>query len=377
MEVTRELLRKLPKTDLHLHLDGSLRPSTILELADLQGIRNFPAKDEAALKQLVCPGLDCKSLEDYLRGFDITLSVLQTREALYRAAFELGEDCAAENVKYIEVRYSPILHTREGLTFPEIVESVGEGLREAKRRYGIMSGQIVCGMRNIDPRMSLRLAEVAVAFKNKGVVAFDLAGAEYNHPAKDHAEAFYLIRRNNVNCTIHAGEAYGPESIEQALHVCGAHRIGHGTRLREDGSLLNYINDQRIPLEVCIKSNVQTKACESYESHPIGFYYDYGLRVAICTDNRLVTDTTVTDELYLLVQHFGFTLDDIRNVTIHGFKSAFMPFRKKREVLDKALEEFDRIVAEHAAPEELEALKNTTFQRKPTKSSRSAAEVMA
>jgi len=372
--INRDLIFQLPKTDLHLHLDGSLRPESVLDMAQKQGVK-LPVDNVNALKSLVMPGLECASLEEYLQGFDITLSVLQNTESLYRAAFELGEDCARENVKYIEVRYSPILHTKNGLTFPEIIEAVAEGLREAKRRYGIMSGQIVCGMRNIDPRMSLRLAEVAVAFKNKGVVGFDLAGAEYNYPAKDHADAFYLIRKNNVNSTIHAGEAYGPESIEQALHVCGAHRIGHGTRLREDGGLLNYINDHRIPLEVCVKSNVQTQACESYAHHPVGFYYDYGLRITICTDNRLITDTTVTDELHLLVDHFGFTIDDIRNITINGFKGAFMPFRKKREVMEKALREFDEIVAEHTPADLRNGKKKKKNERKTTKSKRIAAEV--
>ena len=342
--VTKELIRQLPKTDLHVHLDGSLRLKTILELAEEQKIK-IGATNEKQLRKLVQPGFDCPNLNEYLKAFDTTLKVLQTPEAIYRAAYELGEDAAAENVRYLEVRYSPILHTRSGLPTPEIIECVAEGLREAKRKYHVMSGQILCGIRHMHPNESLRLSEVAVAFKNKGVVGFDLAGAEYNNPAKDYADVFYLIRKNNVNCTIHAGEAYGPDSIHQALHVCGAHRIGHGTRLREDGALLNYINDHRIPLEICISSNVQTKACESFKTHPIRFYYDYGIRTPICTDNRLVTNTTVTDEMYLLVEHYGFDIDDIRKIIIHGYKSGFMPFRKKREVLAKALKEFDAIVA--------------------------------
>ena len=344
-KVTRELIRKLPKTDLHVHLDGSLRLESILELAEQQKVK-LPAANEDKLKALLQPGFECESLEEYLKAFDITLQILQTPESLRRAAFELGEDAAKENVKYMEVRYSPILHARNGLRTSKIIEYVAEGLREAKRKYGIMSGQILCGIRHLHPRESLRLAEVAVAFKNKGVVGFDLAGAEYNNPARDYADCFSLIRKNNVNCTIHAGEAYGPDSIHQALHVCGAHRIGHGTRLREDGALLNYVNDHRIPLEVCISSNIQTKACDAFDSHPIRFYYDYGLRTALCTDNRLITNTTMTDELYLLVEHYNFDVEDLRNITLDGFKSAFMPFRKKREVTAKALAEFDAIAEE-------------------------------
>jgi adenosine deaminase len=175
------------------------------------------------------------------------------------------------------------------------------------------------------------MAELCVAYKNRGVVGFDLAGAEYNFPAKDHKRAFQLILDNNVNCTAHAGEAYGPESIAQAIHYCGAHRIGHGTRLRENGDLLNYVNDHRIPLEICPSSNVQTRACESYASHPLPFYFNYGLRVTVNTDNRLVTDTTVSKELLLCHQHYGLSLEDIKEILISGFKSAFLPYRGSAE----------------------------------------------
>jgi adenosine deaminase len=178
-----------------------------------------------------------------------------------------------------------------------------------------------------------------VAFKNRGVVAFDLAGAEYNYPAKDHKQAFQLILDNNVNCTAHAGEAYGPESIAQAIHYCGAHRIGHGTRLRENGDLLNYCNDHRIPLEICLSSNVQTRAAPDIASHPLPFFYTYGLRVTINTDNRLMTDTTVSKELLLIHQSYGFQLDDIKELIISGFKSAFLPYREKADVLKKVTQE--------------------------------------
>jgi adenosine deaminase len=246
----------------------------------------------------------------------------------------------------MEVRYSPLLHTQKGLSYPVIVEAVAEGLRAAKRQYGLMSGQIICGIRHITPESSVRLAELCVAFKNKGVVAFDLAGAEADNPPKDHKEAFMLIRNNNVNLTIHAGEAYGPESIHQALHECGAHRIGHGTRLREDGDLLNFINDHRIPLEVCLTSNVQTRACDSFETHPLPFYLSYGLRLTINTDNRLITDTTVTEEFWRAVQHYNLNIGDVRKLALNGFKSAFMPYRKKTTVMNKAARDFDALVEE-------------------------------
>jgi adenosine deaminase len=340
--LTLDLVKKLPKTDLHCHLDGSLRLKTILELAEQQKVK-LPAADADRLYELLYPGESCKSLVDYLKAFDITLAVLQEEEGLYRAAYELAEDAAAENVRYIEVRYSPMLHTRRGLKLTNIVEAVLAGLREAKRKYRIRYGVILCGIRSISAESSVRMAELCVAYKNRGVVAFDLAGAEYNYPAKDHKEAFQLILNNNVNCTAHAGEAYGPESIAQAIHYCGAHRIGHGTRLRENGDLLNYVNDHRIPLEVCLSSNLQTRAAESFASHPLPFYFDYGIRVTVNTDNRLITDTTVSKELFLCHQHYGFDLEDLKEMIISGFKSAFLPYREKADllkVITKELEEF-------------------------------------
>ena len=332
MEVTEDLLRALPKADLHCHLDGSMRLKTILELGELQKVK-LPAEDEAGLAKAIHLGQVCSSLEDYLVAFDVTCSVLQTAESLYRTAYELALDAASENVRYLEVRYCPALHQQKGLKMTAIVEAVLEGLRAAKHKVGIKSGVIICGLRHINPQTSVRLAELAVAYKNKGVKGFDLAGAEYDFPAKDHKAAFQLILNNNVNCTCHAGEAYGPESIAQALHLVGVHRIGHGTRLREDGDLLNYVNDHRIPIEVCPSSNVQTGAVPDLASHPIRFYFDYGLRVTVNTDNRLITDTTVTKELWLLHKHCAFTLEDLTTMIVSGFKSAFLPYKEKADLL--------------------------------------------
>jgi adenosine deaminase len=341
--LTLDFIEKLPKTDLHCHLDGSLRINTILDLAAKQKVK-LPHDEPDRLFKHIYAGERCLSLDDYLKAFDVTLSVLQTEESLYRAAYELTEDCARENVRYLEVRYSPMLHTQRGLKLAPIVESVLQGLRAGERDFGVRSGVILCGIRSIDPAMSLRMAELCVAFKNRGVVAFDLAGAEYNYPAKDHKQAFQLILDNNVNCTAHAGEAYGPESIAQAIHYCGAHRIGHGTRLRENGDLLNYCNDHRIPLEICLSSNIQTRAAPDLASHPLPFYFTYGLRVTINTDNRLVTDTTVSKELLLAHQQYGFGLDDVKELIISGFKSAFMPHREKADLLKKVTLELGQFV---------------------------------
>ncbi|MCB9729356.1 MAG: adenosine deaminase [Deltaproteobacteria bacterium] len=344
----RAFIERLPKTDLHVHLDGSMRLSTILELADARGVK-LPATDEAGLAKAIHMGEICQDLNDYLRAFDITLSVLQDEEALRRAAYELAEDAARENVRYMEVRYSPILHTRKGAALTRIVESVIEGLADARRDHGIACNVIICGIRHIEPQQSLRLAEVASAYKNKGVCGFDLAGAEYDYPPKQHREAFYLVRNNNVRSTIHAGEAYGPESIHQAIHVCGAHRIGHGTRLREDGELLNYVTDQRIPLEVCLSSNVQTRAVRDFQSHPLGFYFDFGVRVTINTDNRLITNATVTDEYVRAVETFGFDATQVKQLIINGFKSAFLPFHERQTILRRVNQEVSALIEEEVA----------------------------
>lgn len=336
--VTLEALHALPKTDLHCHLDGSIRLTTMLELAQQQKI-NLPGQTPEALKKALGIGTIRQSLADFLEAFQHTLSVLQTEASLYRAAFELLEDAAAENVRYMEVRYAPVLHTKQNLPLTTIVDAVLAGVRDAQRKYDIRAGVILCGIRNQGLETSYRMAELAVAFKNRGVVGFDLAGAEEDFPAKKHQAAFQLILDNNINCTLHAGEAYGPESIAQAIHLCGAHRIGHGTRLNESGDLLNYVNDHRIPLEVCLSSNVQTQSVPSLAEHPIRFYYDYGLRVTLNTDNRLLSDTTATHELWLAHQHLGMTLEDIKELLLYGFKSAFLPFRERRELLARVAKE--------------------------------------
>ena len=347
--VTDELLRALPKTDLHCHLDGSLRLATVLELAEQQKVE-LPAGTPDGLARAIHMGETCASLEDYLVAFDVTLAVLQTEEALYRAAYELAMDCAAENVRYLEVRYAPVLHTRRGLKPTTILDAVLDGLRHAKRETGIKSNVIVCGIRHMDPQTSVRLAELAVAYKGKGVVGYDLAGAEEGHPAREHREAVQLILDNNVNVTIHAGEAYGPDSIAQAVHKCGAHRIGHGVRLRENGDLLNYVNDHRIPLEMCPSSNVQTGSVAGFASHPLKFYFDFGLRVTINTDNRLITDTTVTKELSVAHREMGFTLDDLCTLLVQGFKSAFLPFREKQDLLKAVNQEIADVMAKFSGP---------------------------
>jgi adenosine deaminase len=344
--LTREFVESLPKAELHCHLDGSMRVSTIIELAKEQKVK-LPKETAEELTEILAVGMNCKSLEEYLKPFDITCSVLQTAESLIRATYELAEDCAKENIWYLEIRFSPILHINKGLKLTQVVDAVLEGKKKAEKAFNIKVGIIICGLRHITPSISLTLAELAVAYKNRGVVGFDLAGAEDGFPAKDHKDSFYLIINNNINTTVHAGEAYGPESIHQALHYISANRIGHGTRLLEDGDLLNYVNDHRIPLEMCITSNLQTKAVESPEKHPVKFYFDLGIRVTINTDNRLISNTTLTDEYMLAIEKFGFTSNELKYLILNGFKSAFLPLKEKVDLIHaatKAMEEKGLII---------------------------------
>ena len=228
------------------------------------------------------------------------------------------------------------------MRYSEIILSILEGLEKAQREYDITTGIIICAMRDKPAIESKVLAELCVAYKNRGIVGFDLAGAEIDNPAKHHLEAFYLVLNNNINCTVHAGEAYGPSSISQAIHYCGAHRIGHGTRLIEDGNLFNYVNDHRIPLEVCLTSNLQTHTVASLQHHPFRLYLDYHLRVTLNTDNRLMSNTTATDELLLAAKEYDLNLDEIKDIIIQGFKSAFLPYREKVRLLKQALKAIDR-----------------------------------
>ena len=341
MKITHALLKRLPKVELHCHLDGSLRVPTILDLAKKDKVTLTTSSSEELSKLLVI-GKTRGSLEDYIKRFDITLSVMQTPQALSRTAYELIEDVAKENVRYIEIRYSPILHTGKGMTMGESVEAVRNGLKRGQKDFGVKSGIIVCGIRNISAAASLKLADLTVRYKNKGVVGFDLAGAGENFPAKDHQEAFYMILNNNINATIHAGEAYGPSSIHQAIHHCGAHRIGHGTRLKENKDLMNYVNDHRITLEICLTSNWQTRSIRSLKYHPLKYYYDQGIRVTINTDNRLMSGTTLTKEFLLAHKLFGFKLHDFREMIIMAMKSAFIPYAERKQLIRKIAGELEQ-----------------------------------
>jgi adenosine deaminase len=342
MKITRELIRRLPKTDLHVHLDGSLRPATMLELADDLGVP-LPAPDPAALADYMNVS-DGRNLVDYLARFEITLGLMQTESALERIAFELAVDAAGENVRYMEVRFCPALNMRGGLTGEAVVEAALSGLRRAEAEADIGTALILCGLRNLPPQTSVDMARLAVRFRDRGVVAFDLAGAEDGNPPVEHRAAFELAAHANLGITVHAGEAFGPASIHQAIHDCGARRIGHGTRLFEDPDLMRFVNDFRIPLEVCPTSNVQTRATSSLEEHPMRLYFDQGLVVTVNTDNRLMSGTTMTDEFLRIHEAQGYGWDELCQLALMGFQSAFLPWQEKSALMATARQEMGALL---------------------------------
>lgn len=337
--LTRERLLRLPRTELHVHLDGSVRPATLLELAREYNVA-LPADEPDALAEYMRVD-DARDLVDYLRRFDITLAVMQTRDAIERIAYELGVDAAAENVRYLEARFSPVLNTREGLTMHGAVEAALAGLRRAGLETGIRTAVIICALRHMTPETSLSLARVAADFKGRGVVAFDLAGPERGHPPSVHREAFRFAARANLGITVHAGEAFGAASIREAIHECRANRIGHGTRLYEDPALMAYAADFRVPIEICLTSNVQTRVTPTFEEHPLRRYFDVGLVTTLNTDNRLMSGVTVTEEYWRAHRHLGFNWSELCRVARMGFESAFLPYAEKTQLLT----EIDREIA--------------------------------
>lgn len=342
MNLDRTFLRSFPKVLLHEHLDGVLRPETIIDLAKRSGYADLPTNDPGTLAEWFHQGANQGSLAKYLEGFRHTIAVMQTEEALERVAYEQAEDLSRDGVVYYETRFAPLFHTKRGLTHQQVVSAVLKGMARGRRDFGLQSGLIICAMRNMN--VSLEMAELAVDFRARGVVGFDLAGEEGGFPPKKHVDAFHYIQRENFNITIHAGEGFGKESIWQAIQYCGAHRIGHGTRLIEDiavadgravklGDLAQYVLDKRIPLEICLMSNVHTGAAPSLEQHPFKVLYQEKFRVTLNTDNRLMSDTNMTKEFEAAARAFGLTIDDFEKITINAMKSAFLPYGQRCDLI--------------------------------------------
>jgi adenosine deaminase len=342
---TLERIREAPKVLLHDHLDGGLRPATILELARETGYGGLPTDDPDEIATWMSRGADRKDLLLYLETFAHTIGVMQTPGALARVARECAEDLAADGIVYAEVRYAPEQHLERGLSLDEVVEAVQEGFREGSGT-GIRIGTLLTAMRTA--ARSLEIADLAVRWRDRGVVGFDIAGAEAGYPPTRHLDAFEHVRRANFHLTIHAGEAFGVPSIWEALQLCGAERLGHGVRIVDDievdpdgqahlGRVAHLVRDRRVPLELCPTSNVHSGAAKSIEEHPIGLLMDLKFRVTVNTDNRLMSSTSLSQEFAQLVKAFGIGWERIARLTINAMKSAFVPFDERVGLLDRVI----------------------------------------
>jgi len=346
-----DTVRRAPKVLLHDHLDGGLRPATVIELAQEAGYDRLPASDAAELGRWFQAAADSGSLERYLETFAHTVGVMQTAPALARVAAECAEDLAADGVVYAEVRFAPELHTDGGLHLPQVVEAVLGGFREGCARAAasgrtIRVGTLLTAMRHA--ARSSEIAALAVRYREDGVCGFDIAGAEAGFPPTRHLDAFEYLRRENAHFTIHAGEGFGLPSIWEAIQWCGADRLGHGVRIIDDiavgadgdvtlGRLASYVRDKRIPLEMCPSSNVQTGAAASIAEHPIGLLRRLHFRVTVNTDNRLMSGTSMSREMSQLVDAFGYDLSDLQWFTINAMKSAFLPFEERLGIINEVI----------------------------------------
>ncbi|MBA3658570.1 MAG: adenosine deaminase [Gemmatimonadales bacterium] len=337
MTLSRELIGRLPKAELHVHLDGSLRPGTMLDLARTARV-TLPARDADTLRDFMRVD-DAADLTDYIRRFDYTIPLLQTPEAIERVAYEMAEDAARDNVRYLEVRYCPHLSRRGGLTLDEVLEAELRGLVRGRADFGVISRVINCSLRHYDPALSLEIARHSVAWRDRGVVAFDLAGGEAGHPPAVHAAAFDVAAAGCLGITIHAGEAAGADSIAEAVHRCHADRIGHGTRLYEDPVLRDYLRDRRTLIEANITSNVKTRAVARAADHPVRAYLDAGLNVTLCTDGWLMTGASLSDEYWLAHTALGFTRTQVEVTILNGFAGAFLPWPERLTLLTRAADE--------------------------------------
>jgi adenosine deaminase len=335
--LTRELVGRLPKAELHVHLDGCLRPETMVALARKARVA-LPTSNPEELRRFMRVD-DATDLESFLLRFDHTIGLLQTPEAIEQVAYEMVEDAARDNVRYLEVRYCPELSRAQGLSLDEVMDAELSGLARGERDFGVIARVINCSLRQYDPAISLRIAECSTRYAGRGVVAFDLAGPEAGRPPGVHKQAFDTAARGFLGITVHAGEAAGPESVAEAVHLCHANRIGHGTRLREDRALRDYLRDRRILVEANITSNLQTRAVARAADHPVREYFDAGLNVTLCTDAWLMTGIRLSDEYWLAHTDLRFTRAEIERLILNGFESAFLPWPDRQALLQRVKDE--------------------------------------
>lgn len=345
MKNSRKLIEQLPKTDLHCHFDGSIRIETLIELARKNKVPLESFEPEVLMEKMKY-GRVRKSLEEYLVGFDPLIAVLQEADDIERAFFEVCEDAHLENVWHFELRYCPLLHTKKGLSPQDVVKTCLKASARAEKEFGMSIRHIMCGLKNGQDGSTLRVAKLATEFRDQGVVGFDLAGPEIGYPFREHLEAIYYAKKHHLFITLHAGENSGPENILEALHEGGANRLGHGTSLVKDPKLLNFVIDHRIGVEACPFSNWHTGSVKSLDQHPIVELLKSNVRVSINTDNRLCSDTTVTEEIMAMIEVLKMDMSQIKRLITNGFKSAFLPYAKRRIFLEKFNAEWARLVGE-------------------------------
>jgi len=347
---TSDQIKRVPKALLHDHLDGGLRPETIIEIAQQIGYKKLPTDDPKQLADWFEESCNSHSLVRYLETFSHTIAVMQSKEAIIRVSRECAIDLARDGVVYAEVRGAPELFTEQGLTLDQVVEATLEGYKQgmaeaAREGNKIRVESLLCGMRQND--RSQEAAAAVVKYRNKGVVGFDIAGPEDGFPPTNQLETFEYLRKENAHFTIHAGEAYGLPSIWEAIQICGAERLGHGVRIIDDidfsgdkpklGPLASYVRDRRIPLELCPTSNLQTGAAKTYSDHPIGMLAKLRFRVTLNTDNRLMSRTSMSNEMSECVKSFGWKFADLQRVTVNALKSSFIPFEERLEIIEKVV----------------------------------------
>ncbi|SEM84588.1 adenosine deaminase [Candidatus Frackibacter sp. WG12] len=341
----KDLIRELPKVELHLHLDGSLRVETVVDLAKELEVE-LPTNNKEELKSYLQVDDECESLVEYLKKFEFPLKVMQTKNALQRVAYELAEDAAQDNIKYLEVRFAPLMLASK-LSKEEVVEAVLSGLKKAERDYDLQTNIILCCMRHQDPSKSVEVVQLASDYLGKGVVGVDLAGDEADFPPEEHEKAFQLAKGIGLHRTVHAGEAAGADSVRKAIDYLNAERIGHGIRAKEDTETLEIIQESKIALEVCPTSNVHTKVVYNLSNHPVKEYFDLGVLVTINTDNRTVSNLTLSEEYIALYENFDFEIEDIKQLILNGVEAAFINKDEREELINKFKAEFTELEAEY------------------------------
>lgn len=339
-----DIIEKLPKIELHCHLDGSIRPETVQQIAKEENIP-LPTEDIVELSKLLKVEHTCSSLKEYLTKFDLTLKVMQKPQQLYRITLELLEDSARVNIKYIEIRFSPVLLMEGGMKFEEIVDSILAAMKEGRKKYGILSNLILICMRHHPLETSIEIVKKGRAYLNNSVVGIDLAGNEHDFPPELHKEAFDIAKNYGYHITVHAGETGIEKNIVTSIKELHAERIGHGVYAFKDENIIRLLKDRNVALEMCISSNVHTMAVESFENHPIKKYLDQGIKVTVNTDNNTVSNTNLNKEYKILIKKQNFSIEDLKKTIFNGIEASFAKNEEKEYLRELCTKEISNVEA--------------------------------